>query len=413
LSPDANYAAEVTVSFSEALAIQAGGGTLQADVIRQVWNPMTRSYDDVGGESFPAIATWANANGVVLSDHCVNPLPPVEHLNCSSHMWSGDEVRPLTMLRSLTIGGGLLGTHDLEWIATLTKLERLDISLNKVRSVSALMGLSELRELDVSGNPVDAVSLEALLAARAFESLDVSGIDTTPGTWSSANLSRMRSLVVHGSSFSDADLRAVAERAELLHSLDLSHTQITGPGLQAAVPVLAGLKHLRLEGTEIDGHVAALAQLESLEALDLRFVHVTDKEIRALGSLVRLRSMKLRSVDTSCRAVADALERWRALERLMWMSTNLDCDPGLSKLPRLRELWLDDSGVHTIFFEDLGKCGSLERLSLQNTFVTDKQLEELARVTTLRRVLTHGTRVTSGGCDRLSESVGRHVCTGQ
>ncbi len=166
----------------------------------------------------------------------------------------------------------------------------------------------------------------------------------------------------------------MAKRTSGLRSLDLSHTEISDAGMAAAVPHLEGLTHLRLEGADLTSKgIAPLAKLTALQTLDLRFMDFGDDTVHALHLLAELRSLTLRTDQVTCGAMAEALQKWQKLEKLVWMSADLDCDANVSTMPSLRELWLDHSGVSPAFSRDLGQSATLEVLSLQHTFFRDDQ----------------------------------------
>jgi Leucine-rich repeat (LRR) protein len=231
----------------------------------------------------------------------------------------------------------------------------------------------------------------------------------------------------------DSDLPQLAALPYLTH-LDLSLTRITDHGLQqlknapgivelnlyyaeqitdegmAAVKGWQKLKRVNLRGTKItDTTLEHLANVMTLEALDVGFAQITDVGLDRLTSLPNLKELMIggnKLTDTGLQALRQlpsltslSLGGMQRTDSGLWSIslTELGLDT-ITTLKELRELRLDGMPVTARWLEKLKVLNKLERLSLQGCKrVGDEAVPLLAPWPTLRVLDVKGTAMTEKG----------------
>ena len=241
---------------------------------------------------------------------------------------------------------------DVSALAGLTGLRELDLSGNAVADLWPLADLTDLQVLDLSGNQI--ADLSALAGLTGLQVLDLSG-NQIADLWPLADLTGLREL----------DLRhnAVADPWPLgyltgLQALDLSGNQIAD---LSALSYLTALTRLNL----VDNAVAdlwPLADLTGLQVLLLDRNQITDVgTLSPLAGLVNLGLSgnriadlwplagldQLRRLDLSGNAVADvsALGDVSGLVWLRLLGNPVSNALPLGRLAQLRWFWLDSGTV--------------------------------------------------------------------
>ena len=241
---------------------------------------------------------------------------------------------------------------DVSALAGLTGLRELDLSGNAVADLWPLADLTDLQVLDLSGNQI--ADLSALAGLTGLQVLDLSG-NQIADLWPLADLTGLREL----------DLRhnAVADPWPLgyltgLQALDLSGNQLED---LSALSYLTALTRLNL----VDNAVAdlwPLADLTGLQVLLLDRNQITDVgTLSPLAGLVNLGLSgnriadlwplagldQLRRLDLSGNAVADvsALGDVSGLVWLRLLGNPVSNALPLGRLAQLRWLWLDSGTV--------------------------------------------------------------------
>lgn len=231
----------------------------------------------------------------------------------------------------------------------------------------------------------------------------------------------------------DSDLPQLAALPHLTH-LDLSQTRITDLGLQqlknapgiielnlyyaeqitdegmAAIKSWKKLKRINLRGTKVtDTTLEHLANVTTLESIDVGFAQITDVGLDRLSPLVNLKEL----VIGGNKLTDNGLQALRQLPNLT--SLNLGgsqrTDSGLwtislteqgldsiTTLKDLRELRLDGMPVTARWLEKLKPLTKLERLSLQGCKrLGDDAASSLAAWPALRVLDVKGTALTEKG----------------
>ena len=304
---------------------------------------------------------------------------------------------------------------DLEQIASVRTLKRLDLSLTYVsdRGIERLKRLDRLEDLNLyAAEFITDAAMAALRGNRQLKTLNLRGTDVT-----------------------DTSLAYVAELTNL-RSLDISFTQITDVGLEHLAS-LPQVEELNLVGNKISGvglHVLKL--LPKLRKLGFYGIQrrnagwcwapvLTDLEMETISLLAGLEDLNLGSGvalgtprpgnlgpadgEAECRIAGGTritdfgLAKLGTLEKLrqLDLSGAAITPNGLKTLARLRNLqrlslWnvkgIDDSAA-----PQLAALVNMTTLDLSNTDVGDETLARLAKLSNLRHLYLSETRVTPEG----------------
>jgi F-box/leucine-rich repeat protein 14 len=180
---------------------------------------------------------------------------------------------------------------------------------------------------------------------------------------------------------------------------------------------LAGLKNLRYLSTSHTNttnvaleHVAKLEDLENFEFDDIR---ITDSGLAHLGGLKKLKSIRAYGNRFSDAGLAH-LAKLPALEQMwIWGGTKFT-DRGLAFLSQCRSLISLDIGEHEHFtdiglaelpklphLENLTISGRASREPLSAPAITDRGMESLQRIKTLKRLSLDDCRIDGAGLEFL------------
>ncbi len=213
--------------------------------------------------------------------------------------------------------------------------------------------------------------------------------------------------------------------AKSLADLTLAHTNVTGAGLAhlSNLPIV----RMSLQSRVVKGEaLAAIANLQELQDLELQCQDLTLASLPALGKLSKLQSLvafrtpvgpggieslrglaQLRKLVLFSKdiddASIDALNTLTNLEELEIASASLtDVGLGKLKLPKLKNLSLDScTGITDAGLANFGGMPELERLMLGGSSVQGKDLTPLANLKKLKNVLIMGNQFKGN-----SESIG-------
>src|SRR5215510_10730801 len=264
-------------------------------------------------------------------------------------------------------------------------------------------------------------------------SLDTGWISEAGGTITRDRAGRIIGVDLRSSWVTDSDLPQLVDLPYLTH-LDLSLTRITDHGLQqlknapgivdlnlyyaelitdegmAALKSWKKLKRVNLRGTKItDTTLEHLANVMTLEFLDIGFAQITDVGLDRLTPLTNLKEL----IISGNKLTDTGLQSLRQLQGLTSLSlggsqrtdsglwtislTELGLD-AIATLKELRELRLDGMPVSARWLEKLKGFNKLERLSLQDCKrLGDDAAPLLASWPALRVLDLKGTSMTEKG----------------
>ena len=237
------------------------------------------------------------------------------------------------LLEAAQVGAGtgrldLSSRHltDITALAGLTGLRELDLRDNAIEDLWPLAGLRGLEALYLSGNQIS--DLRPLAGLRGLKVLDLAG-NRIEDLWPLSGLTELRELDLADNAV--ADLGPLAGLAGL-EALDLAGNRISdvwGPGY------LTRLERLNLADNAIED-LRPLARLTRLEVLLLDRNRITD--VLALSPMAELANLGLAGNPIANLWPLEGLGRLHRLD----LSGNAAADPSaLGRLENLRWLWLD------------------------------------------------------------------------
>jgi len=305
--------------------------------------------------------------------------------------------------------------RDMEWIAGLVDLKRLDLSMTYVtgRGIERLAKLAQLEELNLdTAEAITDAAIAFLRANHKLRRLNLRGTDVTDtGLEYLGTLTGLTSLNISETQVTDIGLENLAA-LDQLEELDLGGNKISGVGLDV-LKLLPKLRKLSFHGIQrrnagvcwapvvTDAEMDTIALLTGLEDLNVGWgvglglpdpmapsrplsemdchlnggIRVTDLGVAKLASLKRLRRLDL-SGSAITAAGLKSLSVLPRLERLsLWNAQALDDSTGAS----------------------LRAFRGLNALDLSNTAVGDGTMRELASLPRLQHLYLTDTRVTEAG----------------
>jgi internalin A len=293
----------------------------------------------------------------------------------------------------------LLGTwvtdEDLARIGALPDLRKIDLSHTKISD----LGLGHLRPLK------NVVYLNCFYCSYitdggvAFlkdwvnlEYLNVRGSEVTSRVFEHlAKMKNLRTLDVGFSRVNDDGFDALAS-LEHLEELHFGGDKMTGLALPS-LRLLPSLKLLDVNGSQrtdsgrwglmlTDVNVESIGALTQLETLNIGGSIVSDVGMKALASLAGLKSLDLSRMEITAQGL-EPLTKLAKLQRLnLWQCARID----------------DKAAQYLL------KMNRLEILDLGDTAVTDKLLDDLAGMKSLKLLLVGGTKITPARVEQFRKA---------
>ncbi|KAH9679118.1 protein kinase domain-containing protein [Citrus sinensis] len=227
-------------------------------------------------------------------------LPTIEHLNLALNRFSGTIPSSITNASKLTfleLGGNTFSGFIPNTFGNLRNLELLDLANNyltsstsKLSFLSSLANCKKLRNLRLSGNPLDGVlpssigNLSKSLETLVIVNCSISGnIPRAIG-----NLSNLLALVLEGNKLT-GPIPITFGRLQKLQGLDLAFNKLVG-SFPDELCHLARLAELVLFGNKLSGSIpSCLSNLTSLRSLYLgsnRFTSVIPSTFWSLKDIL-------------------------------------------------------------------------------------------------------------------------------
>jgi hypothetical protein len=130
---------------------------------------------------------------------------------------------------------------------------------------------------------------------------------------------------------------------------------------------------------------------------------IDDDDVRKLADLPGLRCLRLNRARVSDEALAEVLPTLQQLEVLSLSDTRIGNRSlqQLAHIPSLRDLTLDGVPITDLGLKHLSRLENLERLSLWKNFVTNRGCVHLGKLKGLRRLSLDETQVTDSGLRHL------------
>jgi Leucine-rich repeat (LRR) protein len=266
--------------------------------------------------------------------------------------------------------------------------------------LSVLTGLSALRELDLDATEIGDLGLASIARCKSLQRLRLGSTTVSDrGLASLSALSQLEKLNLSGTlvrslgplpeSLRELDLSSTGIAAEALphlvglkrlNRLNLAYTDLSGTSLTRLGEFPRALRALDLTGTDTgDAALAELAKLTQLEELLINHGRFSKKGIATLAPLVNLKRFEAVrcSIDGSA---AETLARFTKLEQLNLDYTTFD-DAGLKAIAMLplKDLSLDSANITDKAVDALASMQTLRRLNLYHTLISEEAHARLVK----------------------------------
>ncbi len=160
--------------------------------------------------------------------------------------------------------------------------------------------------------------------------------------------------------------------------------------------------YLSLGARFSDNDAPHLAELHSLEELDLSDLSVTDPSLNYVGKLGRLKKLRLANTQTTDEGLGH-LANCSQLRRLDLSATDVT-DDGLVVLRNFKDLdtlILQSTGITSAGLKHISHCRRLRELWLNDTQISDEGIRRLLNLPALQSLSLRGTKVTPSGINQL------------
>ncbi|RKO93872.1 hypothetical protein BDK51DRAFT_18137 [Blyttiomyces helicus] len=304
------------------------------------------------------------------------PSPPIEHLNLTHHPFrSLEEFTALTSLRSISVSH--CGIDHVPTLRHFPKLERLDISFNRIEVLDKVISAPDLMWLDASGNRI--VDLEIFENATSLVGLDLrfNPVCERKGYKKLAirHIRRLKNLDGLDVDLSEKECdeptgpELIVSRSSSQPHLfrPLSVRTFSGYGSSAAQNEYWRVSH--------HPHLKAGMIAESLTTLELDSCSLFDLGVLPAG-LINLRWASFRN--NNLRDIT-RLASCPRLEELSLENNEIESIDPLSSLTALSKLDASNNSIASI--ESTSSFRNLMLLSLENNCI--KTLKPLAKLTSL------------------------------
>jgi Leucine-rich repeat (LRR) protein len=235
-----------------------------------------------------------------------------------------------------------LSAAGLMLLAKFPNLQSLNVAGRSLtaEAIDAIGQQTMLRELDLSGSPVDptvAASLSGLSHLQVLRADGTSGGDAVAAAVSSLPL---EVLSLSATPLNDAGLQEIA-KIQTLKELNVAQTQVTGQGFQA----LKGHRLVKLNASATRFGVEGLTHLRGMRSLEELHLHaaqiVEGTKAKVFTTMPDLRILNLGSNQISGQGMHESFKGLRNLEELYLHVTDVN-DYGLSALVANKKLKLVD-----------------------------------------------------------------------
>jgi hypothetical protein len=311
--------------------------------------------------------------------HAGRAVPPPWRPHIETLPLGNRRIKSLSALAGLsnlrTLDKISVNANGFSTLSELTALEDLDLSSTPIVSLTPLSGLSNLRSLYLGWTSVaDLTPLASLTQLRTLMLTRTSVSELSP-------LSQLSNIETIGLSHSPvSDLQAVQRMTSLVRLfIDSTKIQDIGP--------LSGLTELQLfhaTGTKISD-LSPISGLSNIRSLDLR-----DTEVHDLSPLSNLRHLNDLNLSRTNVSNLGPLAGLTNLQRLYLEKTKVSDLTPLSDMASLAYLGLEDTAASDM--SPLSKLRSLEVLNLSGAPVSD--LSALSGLGKIRALYLSNTRVS-------------------
>jgi Leucine-rich repeat (LRR) protein len=348
-------------------------------------------------------------------------MPHIAHLTGLKHLelqWSHISNKGLQYIKGFDSLEYLylperINDSTLIFVSQLKSLKGLYISGTAQitnEGLAPLQHLPNLEEISIDGlNKINTMSLCYLSKIPSLKKLSIIGKKVTDdGLIYLKDFPQLKMLMLGNTEITDSGLQFFSN-LQKLEDLDLYNTNVTDEGIPHLVP-LKSLRQLTLGKHPLskkepitEKAAAYLAQIQTLEYLDLESITATDYALSELSKLPNLKSLYA-STGRSGKPITDQglnhLSKIKSLE-LLRINTKAGTDEGLAalaQLPNLKKLSLTCPKITDKGLSKIANMKNLQKLSLsvsrydypELTFITISDLGCLNEMTNLKSLVLTG-----------------------
>jgi len=317
----------------------------------------------------------------------------------------------LTKLEKLHVSLHFLPTIDITdaaWrhMSGHSQLKELRLALTRITKAEVLAPFVNLHSLDLSQAYVSNDAMIAVGGMTALKRLNLAGTQVTePGVLHLRNLTNLEDLDLTGIPLTDSGLEAIRSFTRL-QKLSLQGAAITDAGME----ILMGfpeLRELNLYRTKItNAGLQKLAKLTHLTAVDLRYSSVT--RAGAARLMAALPNCRLQFVDGAPPPVGRKGPSRPSGTGEAAVAAWIKASGGSATIVkgRIDSVSLGSTLVNDEQMRHLGSLAALKSLSLEATELSDLGLASIARLKSLEDLNLGATMVSDRGMAHLSGLVG-------
>ncbi len=297
---------------------------------------------------------------------------------------------------SLTLRNMALTDETLDDVARLYALTSLNLSQNSFSNISPLTALGGLTVLDLSENSIFDLSPLSELSGLRTLYLDKNPITDFSPLYGLQNLT---TLSIKGIEISESQLKELSEALPNCaiyseDSVEEAHDITLG-----GVTFKSNVEVLNLSNMGISD-ISALSSCKDLKRLDLSGNSISD-----LTPLMDIPGLENLSFKDNLITDLRPLMALSTLESINAEGNAISSTVALGSLFRLKELHLAGNPISD--YSGLAKLSSLETLGLEDTGLTDGDLEYLKRLSSLKRLTIYDNPDLGGeAVDELQRSIG-------
>jgi internalin A len=261
-----------------------------------------------------------------------------------------------------------------------------EVSGNNLKTLPLeLLGLPNLRKLDISGNPLESIP-DVVTQILHLEKLILIRVELTEIPDAIAKLTNLTHLDLTGNKITEIP-EPIAKLTNLTH-LDLTGNKITE--IPEAIAKLTNLTQFHLTGNKITEIPEAIAKLINLTELSLHNNQITEIP-EAIANLTNLRELYLGSNQIT--EIPEAIANLTNVRELYLFSNQITEIPeAIANLTNLTQLHLRSNQI-TEIPEAIAKLINLRELHLNGNQITEIP-EAIANLTNVRELHLDGNQIT-------------------
>jgi hypothetical protein len=369
---------------------------------------------------------YLNFGGTMVNDEKLSVIGKLTWLTQLSI--GGSEVsaglvhlKNLKLLRYLNLNA--LRNHnldiDLAHIAGLTDLEDLDIQDSMV-SDAGLVHLSKLYKLRrlnlLKTSPAGKITSDGMVHLKNLKSLEELTIPTgitDTGVEHLAALDALKKINLRGDGVTDKSMSVLAQMKSL-ENLEIMSRNVTNAGIEK-LSQCPRLKTLSLQNTPItEATLSHLSKIKTLTGLSFWNTNINGKGLSFLKELPKLTDLSFMSENfTEDSTLHIGQVKTLKVLRLQYLSFDFDDKTiaNLSNLVSLKTLSITVGSPQRLLFTDAGMAHFSKLVSLENLHIndcpniTDEGLKHFENLTSLRQLNLDKSKVTMAGVARLKEKI--------